>query len=57
MVTLPGYSDIPKLMEWYDNTFYPIFKLCKIIWGVFNILSTIATIVGIYKIIHTLREL
>ncbi len=55
MVTFPGYSDIAKFTEWYENTYYPILKLSIKIWGVLNIVSTIATIVGIYKMIHSLH--
>ncbi len=47
MATFSGYSDITKLIEWVDNIFNPISYLSNIIWGVFNILSTIITIVGI----------
>jgi hypothetical protein len=56
MVTFPGWTDT-KAMEWLDNTYEPIIYLSNIIWGVFNILSTIVTIVGIYKILHTLHQL
>ncbi len=55
MVTLPGYSDVAKWIEWYENTYYLIYKLSLIIWAIFNIVSTIATIVGIYKMIHALH--
>jgi hypothetical protein len=57
MVTFPGYSDIPKFTIWYENTYYPILKLSIVIWGVLNIVSTMATIVGIYKMIHSLQKL
>jgi hypothetical protein len=57
MITFPGYSDIAKLIEWYENFFDPISYFNTIIWAVFNLLSTIVTIVGIKKMINTLREL
>jgi hypothetical protein len=57
MVTYPGYSNISKLTKWYHNTYGPIGFWSNIIWAVFNILSTLVTIVGIYKIIHTLHQL
>jgi hypothetical protein len=47
IATFPGFSDIAKLTEWYDNTFYPNFELTNIIWAVFNLVSTMVTIVGI----------
>ncbi len=57
MVTFPGYSDVSKLTEWFDNTFSPIIYLNDMIWRVFNIVSTMVTIVGIYKIVYTLHQL
>jgi hypothetical protein len=57
MGTFPGYSDTAKLTEWYDNTLLPNLVLSQIIWVVFNVVSTTVTIVGISKIIRTLREI
>ncbi len=57
MATFPGYIDLAKLQEWYFNTFSPISQWSSIIWAVFNIVSTMLTIVGIYKIIKTMEEL
>jgi hypothetical protein len=57
MVTFPGFSDIAKLLEWYDFMFDPIVYWSIIIWAVFNMVSTMVTIVGFYKIIRTLREI
>jgi hypothetical protein len=37
--------------------FVTIDELSTIIWAVFIIVSTMVTIVGIYKIIRTLREI
>ncbi len=56
MITFPGYSDT-KFKEWDDKIFTPISYFSTIIWGVFNMVSTIVTIVGVYKILHTLHEL
>ncbi len=56
MVTFPGYTDT-KLMEWVNNTYNPISEFSGIIWAVFNFVSIVVTIVGIYKIVHTLRLL
>ncbi len=47
MATFPGYSDLVKLQEWFENTFHPIYTLSFIIWGVVNTVSTIVTILGI----------
>jgi hypothetical protein len=55
MVTFPGYSDTAKLLEWSDFMFDPIINLSTIIWALFNMVSTIVSIVGIYKTIRTLR--
>jgi hypothetical protein len=57
MATFPGYINLAKLQEWYDNTFNPIDEWSNIIWAVFNTVSTMITIVGIYKIIKTMQEL
>jgi hypothetical protein len=57
MVTFPEFSDIAKLLVWYDFLFDPIVSLSSKIWAVFNMVSTMVTIVGIYKIIRTLREI
>ncbi len=57
MASFPGYSNLAKLQEWYYNTFDQIFEWSSIIWGLFNILSTIVTIVGIYKIMKTMQQL
>ncbi len=57
MVTFPGYSHTAKLLEWSDQMLAPIYNLSNIIWAVFNIVSTMVTIVGIYIIIRILREI
>ena len=57
MATYPGYSDLTKLLEWYDNTFDPIDYWSNLIWGVFNTVSTMVTVVGIYKIMKTMQQL
>jgi hypothetical protein len=56
MVTFPGWTET-KLTEWFENTFNPIDELTRIIFGVFNIVSTMVTIIGIYKIVNTLDQL
>jgi hypothetical protein len=56
LVTFPGWTDT-KEMEWYDDTFNPIIELSLITWAVFNFLSTIVTILAIYKIVHTVQKL
>jgi hypothetical protein len=56
MITFPGWNDT-KLIVWNLKTYYPITDWGNIIWAVFNILSTLLTIVGIYKIFKTLQLL
>ena len=57
MITFPGFTDLANLKEWYDKTYDPISEMSKIVWGVFNTISTMVTIVGIYKIMKTLHQL
>jgi hypothetical protein len=56
MATFPGYSD-PKLQEWLESTYNLIYIWCNIIWAAFNTVSTMITIIGIYKILKTMQQL
>ncbi len=57
MFTFPGLEDLSKLKKWYDNYLTPINEIISQIWAFFNTLSTIVTIIGIYKILKTMQQL
>ncbi len=57
MVTFPGLSELAKFKEWYDHTLNPINSCCNIVWAVFNTVSLIVSVLGIYFMMKTMQQL
>ena len=53
--TVPSYAEWTKYLEWSVNIAFPVFFTNRIVWFVFNLASTIFTILGVRKLLNTLE--
>ncbi len=51
LITWPGNSNSTKATDWLKNIYAKVWFTSKTIWNALNLVSTLITFIGIYKIL------